>query len=109
MPRTSSRWMRRKATADMASFPAGEQEKIFRARAERNRTLARIRTEDWDGIILSHDMFQRLLLHPETVASYVQEEMDSLTRTIQAAKGTEKLDTRTLSSLEHKGAADSQQ
>lgn len=83
---------------------AKDKERVIKARAERNRTLARVRTEDWDGIIISHDLFQRFPLSPETAADFIREQIDILERTIQEAHDN-KMNTRTMASLENKKAA----
>ena len=45
-------------------------------RAERQKTLARIATEDWDGIIISHNMFKRIPMSPEAYNAFYQEQID---------------------------------
>lgn len=87
---------------DLKTLPAKEREKILKGRADRNRTLARIQTEDWDGIIISHTMFERLPLTPETTNSFIEEQIQILKRTkreAKAAKG-ELFGKRALSILE---------
>ena len=64
-----------------------EQKKLDESRAARNRALARIQTEDWDGIIMSHTMFERLPVSPETKAKYIQQQLDILEQTVKEAKG----------------------
>lgn len=63
-----------------------EQKKLDESRASRNRALARIQTEDWDGIIMSHTMFERLPVSPETKAKYIQQQLDILEQTVKEAK-----------------------
>lgn len=63
-----------------------EQKKLDESRAARNRALARIQTEDWDGIIMSHTMFERLPVSPETKAKYIQQQLDILEQTVKEAK-----------------------
>ena len=84
---------------DLKEMTKAERDKLFKARAERNRALARIQTEDWDGIIMSHTMFERLPLSKETLTSYIQEELDMLERTVKQHKG-DNLDKRTENALE---------
>ena len=84
---------------DLKEMTRAERDKLLKARAERNRALARIQTEDWDGIIMSHTMFERLPLSKETLTSYIQEELDMLERTVKQHKG-DNLDKRTENALE---------
>lgn len=72
---------------------------IMAKRTARNRMLNRIRTEDWDGIIISHNLFQRFPVNPETAADFIQQEIDTLEQTIREAK-QDKMDSRALSNLE---------
>ena len=80
-------------------LPAEEKAKIIEKRAARLRTLARIKTEDWDGIIISHNMFERFPLTPETTAAFIQEQVDTLERTVKEAKG-EHMSKRSISGME---------
>lgn len=84
---------------NLKEMTKAERDKLLKARAERNRALARIQTEDWDGIIMSHTMFERLPLSKETLTSYIQEELDMLERTVKQHKG-DNLDKRTENALE---------
>lgn len=84
---------------DLKEMTKAERDKLLKARAERNRALARIQTEDWDGIIMSHTMFERLPLSKETLTSYIQEELNMLERTVKQHKG-DNLDKRTENALE---------
>lgn len=72
---------------------------IMAKRTARNRMLNRIRTEDWDGIIISHNLFQRFPVNPETAAEFIQQEIDTLEQTIREAK-QDRMDSRALSNLE---------
>jgi len=80
-------------------LPAEEKAKIIEKRAARLRTLARIKTEDWDGIIISHNMFERFPLTPETTAAFIQEQVDTLERTVKEAKGGH-MSKRSISGME---------
>ena len=80
-------------------LPAEKKAKIIEKRAARLRTLARIKTEDWDGIIISHNMFERFPLTPETTAAFIQEQVDTLERTVKEAKG-EHMSKRSISGME---------
>ena len=53
-----------KRNVELSELDPKERKKILRDRAKRNRTLARIQTEDWDAIIMSHTLFERLPLTP---------------------------------------------
>lgn len=76
-----------------------ERDKILAKRAERTRMLSRIRSEDWDAILISHTLFERFPLSPETTAQFIRDEIDLLERTILEAKGTGNMDTRALSNM----------
>lgn len=60
-------------------------EKRNEKNALRQETLSRIATEDWDGIIISHDMFKRIPMSPEQYAAFYQEELDELENALIAA------------------------
>lgn len=47
-------------------------------RAKRRKTLSRIATEDWDGIIISHETFKRLPVSQETLNAFYQEQIEQL-------------------------------
>ena len=66
----------KKIEINIADLSEKERAKILEKRATRNRTLARIQTEDWDGIIMSHNMFQRLPMSPENTKATIQEQLD---------------------------------
>lgn len=89
-----------KRNVELSELDPKERKKILRDRAKRNRTLARIQTEDWDAIIMSHTLFERLPLTPETAASTIKEQIDTMERTIKLAKGS--LETKDISNLEKK-------
>lgn len=68
-----------------------EMDKETRAKYEekcraRLRALTRIKTEDWDGIIMSHNMFERLPVSGETTAAYIKEEIAILEQTLKEAE-----------------------
>lgn len=83
------------------NLPEKERNSILEKRAARNRTLARIQTEDWDGIIISHTMFKRFPLTPETASEFMKEQIDVLERTVKEARAG-KMDKRAISSMETK-------
>ena len=74
---------------------------------KRMRALTRIKTEDWDGVIISHDMFARLPVSGETTAEYIKAEIDLLERTIRDAKEKEgkEIDGNVLRNLEDSKAS----
>lgn len=74
--------------------------RYYEKRTARNRILARIQTEDWDGIILSHSLFERLPLTPETTAGFINEQIKDMEETLYLAKGDRGVDSRALSGLE---------
>lgn len=86
---------------DVKTLPEKEQNKIREKKAARTRTLARIQTEDWDGIIISHTMFNRFPLTPETASAFMKEQIDVLERTVKEAKAG-KMEKRVISDTEKK-------
>ena len=88
-------------TKDMS---AKEKERIAKNKAKRARTLARVRTEDWDGIIMSHTLFKELPVSPETQAAYMEEEFKRLEAALKEAKQTDSLDGTAKRTLEEQKA-----
>ena len=95
---------KKKQKIDISAMPEKERTAYLKNRAERNRTLARIQTEDWDGIIISHDMFERFPLTPETASAMIQEQLDVLERTITEAKGNN-MNKRAMATAENRKKA----
>ncbi len=87
-------------TIPIGKLSAADRKKVTEARALRTRTLAQIKTEDWDGIIMSHSQFERLPLSPETAASFIEEQLDEVEQAITEAKEG-KVDKRTLGTIEN--------
>ena len=87
-------------TIQFSKLSAADRKKVTEARALRTRTLAQIKTEDWDGIIMSHSQFERLPLSPETAASFIEEQLDEVEQAITEAKEG-KVDKRTLGIIEN--------
>ena len=54
--------------------------------ARRRAALSRIATEDWDGIIISHNLFANLPMSPEYYQEFYQEQADELEAAIRQAK-----------------------
>lgn len=50
--------------------------------AERQKILSRIATEDWDGIIISHNMFKRIPMSPEAYNAFYQDQIDTMRNAI---------------------------
>lgn len=57
--------------------------------AQRQRLLSQIATEDWDGIIISHDMFKRIPMSPEATNEFYQEQADMLEQAIREMRAKE--------------------
>lgn len=55
--------------------------------AERQKILSRIATEDWDGIIISHNMFKRIPMSPEAYNAFYQEQIDNMRTAILELTG----------------------
>lgn len=53
--------------------------------AKRQELLARIAMEDWDAIIISHDLFKRIPLSPEYYNEFYQKQIEVLTKAIWEA------------------------
>lgn len=87
-------------TIQFSKLSAADRKKVTEARALRTRTLAQIKTEDWDGIIMSHSQFERLPLSLETAASFIEEQLDEVEQAITEAKEG-KVDKRTLGTIEN--------
>ena len=87
-------------TIQFSKLSAADRKKVTEARALRTRTLAQIKTEDWDGIIMSHSQFERLPLSPETAASFIEEQLDEVEQAITEAKEG-KVDKRTIGTIEN--------
>lgn len=71
--------------------------------AQRQRLLTQIATEDWDGIIISHDMFKRIPMSPEATNGFYQEQADILEqaiREINAKESKSNVDTMALRNLQ---------
>ncbi|MCI6283595.1 glucosaminidase domain-containing protein [Selenomonas sp.] len=69
--------------SQMSKADRAKYEEKCRARL---RALTRIKTEDWDGIIMSHNMFERLPVSGETTAAYIKEEIAILEQTLKEAE-----------------------
>ena len=90
-----------------SEMTAADRAKYEEKCRKRMRALTRIKAEDWDGIIMSHDMFTRLPVSGETVAEYIRAEIALLDRTIREAKEKEgvEIDGNVLRRLEDSKAS----
>jgi len=50
--------------------------------AQRQNILGRIATEDWDGIIISHNMFKRIPMSPEAYNRFYEEQIEEMRNAI---------------------------
>ena len=58
-------------------------------KAQRKATLARIATEDWDGIIISHELFKRIPMSQKAYEEFYQEQIDELENALNEAQYAE--------------------
>lgn len=71
--------------------------------AERQKILSRIATEDWDGIIISHNMFKRIPMSPEAYNAFYQEQIDNMrTAIIELTGENDRNSNRLVKELEKK-------
>lgn len=52
----------------------------------RQKMLSRIAMEDWDGIIISHNMFKRIPMSPEAYKNFYRQQVDEISEAILAMK-----------------------
>ena len=86
----------KKATKTTTESIAKKKERLARRRA----ALSRIATEDWDGIIISHQMFGNIPMSPESYNEFYKEEVAELEAAIREAKGSE-MSKRNVTDLEN--------
>ncbi len=65
--------------------------------ASRKKTLNQIATGDYDLIIMTHENLEAMRMKPETVAKFIQEELDEIEDAISAAHASN--DTKTAKSI----------
>lgn len=65
----------------------------------RRRFVARVATNDWDGIVMTRTAFERLSLTPDNEAAYRDRQLDQVRERVQAVK-TAKGDSRGIKRLE---------
>lgn len=71
--------------------------------AERQKILSRIATEDWDGIIISHNMFKRIPMSPEAYNAFYQEQINNMrTAIIELTGENDRNSNRLVKELEKK-------
>ena len=71
--------------------------------ASRQKMLGRLATEDWDGIIISHNMFKRIPMSPELYNRFYEDEIEKVRSAIIEMKQQEgKADNRIVKELESK-------
>lgn len=82
-------------TAEETKTTKKETEEQKQARLlARRQALTKIATGDWDGIILSHDMFMRLPMSPDTYNEYYREQIQLLTQEKEMQYGSKAGDTK---------------
>lgn len=82
-----------------------QKEKINNQRVKRVRALSRIKTEDWDAIIISHTTLNRLAMAPEAYQAFYQDQIEQLEfaeREIMAMENKDVNSKRFLKELEKK-------
>lgn len=84
----------------------GESDAQYLERRELNRamrfaTLNRIVTGEYDGIVLSHELFRRVAISPESENQFIRMQIDDLEMAIRDMKRSEKESKRLVKSLEN--------
>ena len=85
------------------------EKELKERRAEKNsarqRVLSQIATEDWDGIIISHNMFKRIPMSAEATNQFIQEQIDEMRAAIiELEASNDKSSNRLVKELEKKAA-----
>lgn len=65
---------------------AEEQENQNIKMARRNATIAKIMTNDWDAIIMSHETFERIPVSDEYRAKFIQDQLDQYRAALEEEK-----------------------
>lgn len=73
-------------------------------KAKRKSTLAKIATEDWDGIIISHELFKRIPMSAKAYEEYYQEQADEIEQALSESADSDE-NYRTTKELEKKLAS----
>lgn len=79
VPNSTPKKVINKETGEVTTkeLTAKEKEKINNQRVKRVRALSRIKTEDWDAIIISHTTLNRLAMAPEAYQAFYQEQIET--------------------------------
>lgn len=107
VPNSTPKKVINKETGEVTTkeLTAKEKEKINNQRVKRVRALSRIKTEDWDAIIISHTTLNRLAMAPEAYQAFYQEQIEQLEfaeREITAMENKDVNSKRFLKDLEKK-------
>lgn len=107
VPNSTPKKVINKETGEVTTkeLTAKEKEKINNQRVKRVRSLSRIKTEDWDAIIISHTTLNRLAMAPEAYQAFYQEQIEQLEfaeREITAMENKDVNSKRFLKDLEKK-------
>ena len=73
-------------------------------KAKRKATLAKIATEDWDGIIISHELFKRIPMSAKAYEEYYQQQADEIEQALSESADSDE-NYRTTKELEKKLAS----
>lgn len=73
-------------------------------KAKRKSTLAKIATEDWDGIIISHELFKRIPMSAKAYEEYYQQQADEIEQALSESADSDE-NYRTTKELEKKLAS----
>lgn len=68
-------------------------------KAKRKSTLAKIATEDWDGIIISHELFKRIPMSAKAYEEYYQQQADEIEQALSESADSDE-NYRTTKELE---------
>lgn len=67
----------------------------------RQKLFARVATGDWDAVIVAHSSFGKIDVHAEQRAAFIQEEIDDVTASVLALRGsTDNATKRTVKQME---------
>lgn len=73
-------------------------------KAKRKSTLGKIATEDWDGIIISHELFKRIPMSAKAYEEYYQQQADEIEQALSESADSDE-NYRTTKELEKKLAS----
>lgn len=69
----------------LPDVPSKKDKKYAEKLAVRNALLSRIATENWDGIIIAHNLFTRIPMTNEAYRNFIQEQLDELETALRIA------------------------